>query len=102
MVMIRLHHTQPPHPVRRELITLREAEADPRYGTSPLKRSLEEMLNYGYVLLDKPRGPNSHEIAERVKRFLGAERAGHGGTLDLERGRSRGIRSATDSFGKQY
>jgi Pseudouridine synthase len=34
------------------------------------------------VLLDKPRGPSSHEVAAWVKKILGVDRAGHAGTLD--------------------
>ena len=33
-------------------------------------------------MLDKPRGPSSHEISAYVKKLLGARKAGHAGTLD--------------------
>jgi len=36
----------------------------------------------GVLLVDKPRGPTSFEVVRRVRRALGAERAGHTGTLD--------------------
>ena len=37
---------------------------------------------HGVVLLDKPSGWGSTDALNRVKRLLGARKAGHGGTLD--------------------
>jgi tRNA pseudouridine55 synthase len=36
----------------------------------------------GVLLLDKPSGPTSHDVVQVVKRRLGANKLGHGGTLD--------------------
>jgi len=36
----------------------------------------------GLFILDKPAGCTSHELVQQVKRMLGAEKVGHGGTLD--------------------
>lgn len=36
----------------------------------------------GILLIDKPEGPSSAEVVERVKRILGARKVGHLGTLD--------------------
>ena len=36
----------------------------------------------GVLLLDKPSGPSSNTVLQRVKRLLDAARAGHAGTLD--------------------
>ena len=36
----------------------------------------------GVLLLDKPAGPSSNAVLQRAKRLLGAQRAGHTGTLD--------------------
>lgn len=36
----------------------------------------------GILLVDKPEGPTSHDIVERVRRGLGGLRTGHTGTLD--------------------
>ena len=36
----------------------------------------------GVLLFDKPSGPSSNTVLQRVKRLLGAARAGHTGTLD--------------------
>ncbi len=36
----------------------------------------------GLLLLDKPRGPTSHDVVARARRALGTREVGHGGTLD--------------------
>jgi tRNA pseudouridine55 synthase len=36
----------------------------------------------GVLVVDKPPGPTSHDIVDRVRRALGERRAGHTGTLD--------------------
>lgn len=52
------------------------------YGTYYDKRSIEQLLNYGFILLDKPNGPTSHETVSWVKKILNVPKAGHSGTLD--------------------
>jgi tRNA pseudouridine55 synthase len=37
---------------------------------------------HGVLVVDKPAGPTSHDVVERVRRVLGVARAGHTGTLD--------------------
>ena len=36
----------------------------------------------GVLVLDKPRGPTSHDVVARVRRALGTRAVGHAGTLD--------------------
>ncbi|MDE3065825.1 MAG: tRNA pseudouridine(55) synthase TruB, partial [Acidobacteriota bacterium] len=36
----------------------------------------------GLLLVDKDRGPTSHDVVARVRRLLGERRVGHAGTLD--------------------
>ncbi|MEN6375226.1 MAG: tRNA pseudouridine(55) synthase TruB [Smithella sp.] len=36
----------------------------------------------GVVVIDKPAGKTSHDVVSRVKKILGAKKAGHTGTLD--------------------
>jgi tRNA pseudouridine55 synthase len=36
----------------------------------------------GFVLVDKPRGPTSHDVVDRVRKVFGVRRVGHAGTLD--------------------
>ena len=55
---------------------------DDQFGTPYDKRTIEQLLNYGLILLDKPNGPTSHEIVAWVKKILNISKAGHSGTLD--------------------
>ncbi len=36
----------------------------------------------GVLVVDKPAGPTSHDVVDRVRRALGTRRVGHAGTLD--------------------
>ena len=36
----------------------------------------------GLLVIDKPAGPTSHDVVQRVRKVLGMRRVGHGGTLD--------------------
>ena len=65
-----------------DLLIKAEGETDPDYGTFPDERPIEDHIKRGIVNLDKPSGPTSHEIDSWVKRILGVEKTGHGGTLD--------------------
>ena len=43
---------------------------------------MHEAFRRGVFLADKPQGPTSHQVSAWVRDLVGAERAGHGGTLD--------------------
>ncbi|XP_035212582.1 H/ACA ribonucleoprotein complex subunit CBF5-like [Stegodyphus dumicola] len=51
-------------------------------GSSPLKREIREYLRSGFINLDKPSNPSSHEVVAWLKRILRVEKTGHSGTLD--------------------
>lgn len=51
-------------------------------GCSPSRRKIDEYLKYGFLNVDKPSRPSSHEITAWTKKFLKADNAGHAGTLD--------------------
>ncbi len=55
---------------------------DDAYGTYYDKRNIEQLLNYGLIILDKPPGPTSHETVAWTKRLLKIPKIGHSGTLD--------------------
>lgn len=57
-------------------------KTDERYGKTPAKRSVPELLDLGLVVIDKPIGPSSHQVSGWVRRMLGLKKAGHVGTLD--------------------
>ena len=59
-----------------------EADTDPKFGCAPLDRPISSYLEFGFINLDKPSGPTSHQVAEWVRNILNAKRCGHSGTLD--------------------
>lgn len=65
-----------------EVLVKQEAETSPEHGCYPHERSVEEHINNGLVVLDKPAGPTSHQVAAWARDMLGAGKAGHSGTLD--------------------
>ncbi len=65
-----------------DLLIKSEGETDPKYGNFPEERSIEDHIKRGIINLDKPSGPTSHEVDSWVKKILGVEKTGHGGTLD--------------------
>src|SRR3989344_617333 len=68
--------------VERKIFVKRESETDRDYGQDPNKRSVEELINYGIVNLNKSSGPTSHQISDYVQRILNINKSGHSGTLD--------------------
>jgi H/ACA ribonucleoprotein complex subunit 4 len=59
-----------------------EATTEPAHGCAPDERSIEQLLSAAVILLDKPTGPSSHQLAAWAKDLIGLEKMGHGGTLD--------------------
>ncbi len=57
-------------------------ESPDRYGTAPEDRPIREYIEKGVVVINKPAGPTSHEIAAYVKKILEVDLAGHSGSLD--------------------
>lgn len=63
-------------------IVLDEEPTDPAYGALPSERSVAQLIEYGIIPVDKPRGPTSHEVVAWARRLIGVSKAGHSGTLD--------------------
>lgn len=59
-----------------------EERTDSKFGSKPEERAVKDYLKYGFVVLDKPQGPTSHEVVAWVRKMFVQERAGHSGTLD--------------------
>ncbi|MCK4432554.1 MAG: RNA-guided pseudouridylation complex pseudouridine synthase subunit Cbf5 [Methanomicrobia archaeon] len=53
-----------------------------KYGKPPEERTVEELIEKGLIVLDKPSGPTAHEVVAWVKKILNIKKAGHSGTLD--------------------
>lgn len=66
---------------RKRLVKV-SAKTNSHYGKNPGERTVKELLNNGFITLDKPAGPTSHQVVAWVKEILEIEKAGHGGTLD--------------------
>ena len=59
-----------------------EGETDERYGCNPFKRPIQDYIRKGFVCIDKPMGPSSHEVVVWVRKILEVNKTGHTGTLD--------------------
>ena len=64
------------------LVKINEDITNPEYGVYYDKRSIESLLEYGLILIDKPPGPTSHEVVAWTKRILALPKIGLSGTLD--------------------
>ena len=66
----------------RHVVVKREGETDPSVGCSPEKRPVSQLLDFGIINVDKPRGPTSHQVSDYLQKILHIRKAGHSGTLD--------------------
>lgn len=66
----------------KNLIEIDQDITDESFGTYYDKRSIDQLLEYGLIILDKPPGPTSHETVAWAKRLLKIPKIGHSGTLD--------------------
>ena len=74
-----------PAPENSEWLTKSSAKTDPKYGCPPSERDIITHINNGLIILDKPKGPTSHQVAAWVRDIFapeGVKKAGHSGTLD--------------------
>jgi len=44
--------------------------------------SIDELLDCSFLVLDKPRGPSTHEVTSYIRKLLGVKKVGQMGTLD--------------------
>ena len=64
------------------ILVKKQSETNPIYGCSPEKRSVEKLIEYGVVNINKVQGPTSHQVSDYIKKILNIDKAGHSGTLD--------------------
>lgn len=69
-------------PQLQNLLKIDDDTTSDRYGHIPDKRPLSNLFDYGFILLDKPSGPTSHEVVAWIKKILKLSKIGHSGTLD--------------------
>jgi H/ACA ribonucleoprotein complex subunit 4 len=96
--------------IEREILIKKETKASEKYGQDPKNRSVEELLNFGIVNINKPKGPTSHQVSAYTQKILGINKGGHSGTLDprvtgvlpVALGRATRIVQALLPAGKEY
>lgn len=64
------------------IILEKDAKTSPEHGTVPSERTVEQLLESCFILLDKSPGPSSHQVSAWARDMMGLEKLGHGGTLD--------------------
>lgn len=67
----------PSEGIKRKILVRKKAKS-----SLEEKRSVEDLINYGIVVIDKPQGPTSHQVSAYVQRILNIKKSGHSGTLD--------------------
>ncbi|MCX6709011.1 MAG: RNA-guided pseudouridylation complex pseudouridine synthase subunit Cbf5 [Candidatus Woesearchaeota archaeon] len=68
--------------IKREVLVKREAETNPKFGCNPFERKIPDLIEFGVINLNKPKGPTSHMVSAYVQKILQIDKAGHGGSLD--------------------
>lgn len=66
----------------RELLERTQRDTSDKFGGRPELRSVEQLKDFGFLLIDKPAGPTSHQVSSYVQKILGIGKSGHAGTLD--------------------
>ncbi|MFT4304674.1 MAG: RNA-guided pseudouridylation complex pseudouridine synthase subunit Cbf5 [Candidatus Woesearchaeota archaeon] len=67
---------------KREIIVKKEFLTSDKFGKDPNNRSVDELINYGIINVNKPKGPTSHQVSYFVQEILNIDKSGHSGTLD--------------------
>src|SRR3989344_7827682 len=96
--------------IERKILIRKEAETNSNLGCPPEERKTEEIVNYGIVNIDKPKGPTSHQVSDYVQKILSIDKSGHSGTLDpavtgvlpVALGRATKIVQGLLTAGKEY
>jgi H/ACA ribonucleoprotein complex subunit 4 len=68
--------------IKRKILVKKESTTDETKGCNPEQRPVEELINYGIINLDKPKGPTSHQVSDYVQKILKITKSGHSGTLE--------------------
>ncbi len=68
--------------MKRQLFVRKKADTDPKFGKRPEERTVQELLDFGIVNINKPKGPTSHQVSAYVQKILKVNKGGHSGTLD--------------------
>ncbi len=64
--------------ISRDIILKQKARISKKFP----KRTASELLNFGIINLDKPKGPKSIHVVNKIRGILEQPKCGHAGTLD--------------------
>ena len=68
--------------IKLNVLVKRLSQTFSKYGCNPSERKIEELINFGVVNINKPKGPTSHEVSAFIQKILNIKKSGHSGTLD--------------------
>ncbi len=69
--------------MKREFLVREHVASLSEFGKYPGARSVEELLEFGLVVIDKPPGPTCHQIDAWIEKIIPeVKKCSHGGTLD--------------------
>ena len=68
--------------IKRKILVKKKVDTSEKYGCAPDKRTVKQLLEFGIINIDKPKGPTSHQVAAYVQKIMGVKKGGHSGTLD--------------------
>lgn len=96
--------------IERKILVKKESETDPKLGCKPEERKTEDIIKFGVVNIDKPKGPTSHQVSDFVQKILKINKSGHSGTLDpavtgvlpISLGRATKVVQVLLNAGKEY
>lgn len=96
--------------IKRELLVRKKSKTDSKFGSKPEKRPVDELISFGIININKPKGPTSHQVSAYTQKILGIKKSGHSGTLDpkvtgvlpVALGRGTRIVQALLPAGKEY
>ena len=96
--------------IKRALFIKKKSKTESKFGINPDERPVDELINFGIVNINKPKGPTSHQVSAYVQKILKIKKSGHSGTLDpkvtgvlpVALGRGTRVVQALLKAGKEY
>ncbi len=64
------------------MITKEDSSTNEKYGAHAEKRTIEQLMEYGVINLNKPQGPTSHQTVAWIRDILKLKKISHTGTID--------------------
>ena len=56
--------------LNRSVLVKKVSKTSPRFGFNPEERKIKELLDFGVINIDKPKGPTSHQTSAYVQKVL--------------------------------